>query len=404
MMVRFVGALLVLIFGVFAVGNWTSVKWVTLTLIAYSCPFALQFFPNRQVQVYGLWFGIFLVLQTLITPLVIDRNYKTLPPNMVQKIDVIGDAMPGINGLQSITTDGLGFRVTKPVDYESKPAGTFRIFAIGGSTTEQIVIDDERTWAHLLQQRLEGLDESKSVEVINTGISGARAIQHLSTLRRIIEFEPDLVVFLMGINDWNRHIWNVHGAPESRNPGVPSTPIQFSQSLLGLILKGVLTEKAAYNPEEVVPDYGEYYSSQNDSLTRPVVKSFLPADVSDDYSEAVEAIGATCSESAVDCMFVTQPTAYSASDTSPLLRYLWMTPPNTDYTLTLDSLRHVAKTYDAYLINYASENGFPFCDLTRNFVPSIDHLYDDCHFNTAGSKHVADILAPCVTRTDAWSE
>ena len=72
----------------------------------------------------------------------------------------------GVAGIQRITTDTKGFRVTKNIDYESKSA--FRIFAIGGSTTEQIFLDDKTTWTHLLQEKF---SEHFPVEVINTGVS-----------------------------------------------------------------------------------------------------------------------------------------------------------------------------------------------------------------------------------------
>ena len=69
---------------------------------------------------------------------------STLQPNLVEVIDVQGDGMPGIEGVQRITTDALGYRVNRPIDYE-RPAG-LRVFAIGGSTTEDIHLDDHRTW------------------------------------------------------------------------------------------------------------------------------------------------------------------------------------------------------------------------------------------------------------------
>jgi lysophospholipase L1-like esterase len=44
------------------------------------------------------------------------------------------------------------------------------------------------------------------VEVVNTGVSGLRAQQHLATLRNIADLNPNLVLFLLGANDWNRHV------------------------------------------------------------------------------------------------------------------------------------------------------------------------------------------------------
>ena len=79
-------------------------------------------------------------------------------------VNVIGNAIPGIHGLQHITTDAKGFRVTPPIDYGTKRG--LRIFAIGGSTTEQIYLDDKATWTYLLQTKL-ARALGRPVEVIN---------------------------------------------------------------------------------------------------------------------------------------------------------------------------------------------------------------------------------------------
>ncbi len=389
----------ILMFGVAAVGNWTSAKWIVLTLFLYSLPLALQWSSNASIRAYALWFGIFLVLQTLVTPVVIDRDFKTLPPNMLQRIDVIGDAMPGISGVQKITTDEQGFRVTRSINYGAKSADTFRIFAIGGSTTEQISLDDERTWSHLLQERIGDLNRFDGVEVINNGVSGARAQQHLASLKRVLDWDADMAIFLMGINDWNRHIWDELGAPQYNNPGVPSSPVQFSESLVGILVKNWAGSSQKYVNEEIQPEYGEYYSRQNDSLRRPDVKTFRPETVAESYRAVVQEIAETCRRSKIRCMFVTQPTAYHEHTSAALKKYLWMTPPNTEYTLDFQSLIHVANLYNNFLMDFAEENEIASCDLAGQFEATLDHLRDDCHFNESGTRHVAEILTECVRKT-----
>ena len=73
---RWVLVCAILIFGLVAVGNWTSPKWIVLTLFLYSLPLLLQRSSNANIRAYALWFGIFLILQTLITPVVIDRTSR----------------------------------------------------------------------------------------------------------------------------------------------------------------------------------------------------------------------------------------------------------------------------------------------------------------------------------------
>lgn len=386
-------------FGLFAVGNWTSPKWVAVTLIVYSVPLLTQLLRSRSARSYGLWFGVFLVLQTLITPLVVNSDYVTLAPHLYEQIDVRGDAIPGIGGLQTITTDELGFRTTTDVDYEAKQPGTLRIFAIGGSTTEQILLDDRRTWTHLLQERLSATGNWENVEVINTGVSGTRARQHLATLQRVAQLQPDLVLFLMGINDWNRHIWDELGAAQRVDPGAARNDLQFNQTLLG---RAIMALNAAFSeppPKFVRPEYGEYYSEQNNSLQRNDVKSYRPESVSGDYRDVVDEIASRCVQEAYACMFVSQPNAYSPSVSAEVRRYFWMTPPNTEYTLDLDSLVHIASLYNGFLMDTAMRNGLARCDLAPLLEPTLEVFYDDCHFNVSGAERVAAELASCVTRS-----
>src|SRR5262245_48329641 len=124
--------------------------WALLGSVLFFLPLLLQLCPWPAVRYGALWFGVFLTAQTLVSVLLGD-DYITLPPHFRQRIDVKG-GFPGIQGLQTITTDQLGFRVTRSIDYTAKTH--YRIFAIGGSTTADIYLDDHKTWTHLLQERL----------------------------------------------------------------------------------------------------------------------------------------------------------------------------------------------------------------------------------------------------------
>ncbi len=137
-----------------------------------------------------------------------EKMLLTLPPNIDWHLRVVGDVMPGFDGVQHVTTDGKGFRTTPAIDYQQKPAGTSRVFAIGASTTEELYLDDRKTWTHLLQDGLATAMGTR-VEVVNTGVSGLRSPHHLVTLNHIARYQPDLVLILMGVNDWNHQILEV---------------------------------------------------------------------------------------------------------------------------------------------------------------------------------------------------
>ena len=83
------------------------------------------------------------------------------------------------------------------------------------------VTDNNKMWANLLGKNLANLT-NKKVEVINTGLPGLRAVHHYVLLKIIKTYNPDLVVFLVGINDWNNHIVN-----RGRNYLFPSYEIKY---------------------------------------------------------------------------------------------------------------------------------------------------------------------------------
>lgn len=97
-----------------------------------------------------------------------------------------------------ITTNSLGLR-----DRERsvpKPAGTFRVLCIGGSTTE-MGRDFDSTYPALLEKQLAGRYPGKNIEVINAGCSGAMTLDHFARMPLYLRLEPDLVIGYLGVND-----------------------------------------------------------------------------------------------------------------------------------------------------------------------------------------------------------
>lgn len=84
----------------------------------------------------------------------------------------------------------------------SKPDNTYRIAALGGSTTYSQGVDDfEKSYPSLLEDYLR---ESgfEAVEVINAGASGWTSHQNLINLQfRVLPLLPDLIIVYQGFND-----------------------------------------------------------------------------------------------------------------------------------------------------------------------------------------------------------
>ena len=72
----------------------------------------------------------------------------------------------------TLRVDSQGFRSPRGEVPATKPAGVYRIFFVGASTTENVVLPDSETFPWLVEQALEARLEGVDVEAGNTGLSG----------------------------------------------------------------------------------------------------------------------------------------------------------------------------------------------------------------------------------------
>ncbi|MBI5365174.1 MAG: SGNH/GDSL hydrolase family protein [Planctomycetes bacterium] len=84
-----------------------------------------------------------------------------------------------------------------------KPAGTTRIVCIGGSTTyETGVHDDRETYPAVMGELLRTRHGRANVEVVNAGVPGYTSFESLILVAlRALEWEPDVVLYYDNTND-----------------------------------------------------------------------------------------------------------------------------------------------------------------------------------------------------------
>src|SRR5215471_5124856 len=198
---RLVLAVAILAYGL-AISEPGMPKFFALTVALFALPLLFQMTHSPLLRAYALWFGVFLVVQSVLTPVLVGNAADLIlnRPNMVLTLNFRDGIGPGLPGPQVRTTDQKGFRVNPRIDYDHKSG--MRIFAIGGSTTEQETLNDDATWTHRLQVALSERS-GQPVEVINAGVRALRVKHHLATLKYILPYHPDMVLFLVGVNDWN---------------------------------------------------------------------------------------------------------------------------------------------------------------------------------------------------------
>ncbi len=399
-------ALLLIVLGLLPTA-WQQ-DWASVAKFAVVGAIALWMANSRFeiLRLLGVTIVFVFIANQVLSPFIFthlrEKMLLTLPPNIDWHLRVVGDVMPGFDGVQHVTTDGKGFRTTPAIDYHQKPAGTSRVFAIGASTTEELYLDDRKTWTHLLKEGLAPAMGTR-VEVVNTGVSGLRSPHHLVTLNHIANYQPDLVLFLMGVNDWNHHILEAmddsrHG-PSSwwRAMNYRDTALAFAwRKIREAALRGSTPSERSPASAAVDDFHGDRYSKQNNSLSRP--QRTFPGEikVSPNYVATTQRLVADCNKLKLRCIFLTQPTAYDPTIEPALKQRLWMTPPNANFTLSLAEIAQFAHVYNRALLDVVRSQGGEACDVARILPPTTQYFFDDCHYNENGARTMAKAIQACI--------
>ena len=371
---------------------------------------AVLFLSNKKINIIfrNLFFIIFLNL--ILTPQFYKITFDIPVRNANNKyiVEYKSDFFKGIfSGAHIISTDEKGYRTNKKIDYKKKPNNTLRVVTIGASTTEENNIDDKQTWSNLLIEDLSKYTE-KNIDLINMGMAGLRSKHHYISLLRTKKYQPDIIIFLLGFNDWNHHIIN-----RDKSYLIPFYEIKYDfekssvhkiykkahRQISKLLIKEKITgdtKKLSVNQtaEEIVESF---LLSQDNSLEkRKLKKIFEPQNVSDEYNFWISHAAKECKKNQFICFFIDQPTGYKKNVSAELKKRFWMTPPYQDYTLSLDNLIQISSLYNNWLRDYTANNNLNFCSLSERMEPTTDNFLDDLHFSENGSKRVAKILSKCV--------
>ena len=117
-------------------------------------------------------------------------------PHLVYALNESYASADGLNRHNAHGTRGADFGVPKP-------AGTTRIVCIGGSTTyETGVHDDRETYPAVMGELLRTKHGRADVEVIDAGVPGYTSFESLILLAlRVLEWQPDYVLYYDNTND-----------------------------------------------------------------------------------------------------------------------------------------------------------------------------------------------------------
>ena len=323
--------------------------------------------------------------------------------------------MPGIEGVSRYFVNSMGVRGD-----EFSHDDTYRILAIGGSTTECNYLDQSETWQFLLQEKLNKNTQNHKVWVGNVGKGGITSRHHILQMKYLLpQFEDiDAVIMLLGLNDLsNRLAQDIHYDPHSLDrPGSKEKQLleAFSVLPVGHNLALPYYKRAAlwhlgrkvkyriFHSGHIQDRGGRYLQSwRRHRRNATTIRNELP-DLStalEEYCRNIDTIVDLARDKSVRIIFVTQPVLWRSGLPDELKNLLWFGGVGR-YRQSIEreyySVEALATGMDMYnetLLWVSRIRQVECFDLASCLVKDTTVFYDDCHFNEDGSERVAELLA-----------
>jgi carbamoyltransferase len=357
-----------------------------------------------------IFLSIPVIVFLVLTELVLQVFFPQLDPFVLHQAPLEhltlysdGSAMPGVSGTTTFMTDEIGFRTSAPISYLHKPENTIRLFFIGGSTIEQLYLDDSKECVAMFQKQMnEQLAASGSryrVEAINTGRSGLFSVDHVLMAKEVEKYQPDYLVFMMGINDLGvylqtkgdaaslKHYYASRYHESKRYIATRSQLMRlffYTRSILNSLATG-----------EVMDAAGSQYDARREKRKKnpliPLEASLKQIPIF--YTENVDLIQHFLERENIQGVFMTQPTMWSRDIPAELDDLLWMTPYNASFKYDTGELDQLMEKYnDVLRASAATSPAVDLLDLSQRLPKDTTVFYDDVHFNNDGAEKVTQIL------------
>jgi len=312
-------------------------------------------------------------------------GFHTRTPGFKNITEPMPGVMPGITDRAVFSINSRGIRGPEFPPRQS----AFRILCVGGSTTECGYLDDREAWPNLLMEHLnrqwaqEGA--SRRVWVGGIGIGGWDTEKHLIFVRSSPMIrEVDCLVFLVGINDFQ---WFLQGGP---TPDPVPGPV-WSRSP---ILKKARNYWHRDPPVAYEDNAGQAYVERRRRRQAMQLIDELPEmdTALDAYRRRITAIIEACRDKSVTPVFITQPVLWDEKMTDQAEALLWFGWLDDYRCLTPRRLRQGMERYNETLRQTCREMNVSWIDLAA-LHGNESLFFDDCHFNVAGAREVANVTA-----------
>jgi hypothetical protein len=290
-------------------------------------------------------------------------------------------------------TNELGLR-GKNLTAAKKPPGTYRIFFVGGSTTENPSTEESKTFPALVETELNArLGGAPRVEVGNAAISGNLAAQTLAhVMHRLLPLEPDLIVDLE-VNDF------YYALSEGWDPSTYDMRFARRARFRDWLLESCrLFALFAETQQDELHDAKALYL-HHAALRRARARKD-PDDATllrgrERFRETLRDIALVCEDAGVPLVQQTAVWLYKPEQPKAEDDVLWMSDLaryNTALNLTSGCARRAMDAQNEVIREVARERETRLVDLDRLVPHDLAHLVDDCHFATKGQETAAKAI------------
>lgn len=290
-------------------------------------------------------------------------------------------SLPGITPGGVLSTNILGFRGENPPENWEE---YLTVVTVGGSTTANYYLDDSLTWSHVLQEELRSV--SPLIWVGNAGIPRHSSDTHLLFLKEVIsEVQPDVVVFLTGVNDMGPFLRG-QGGSENRLPDAGARVWMFrNSSILQMLYKAkvVYIDGAPVVTAAVDPEFRE------EPLT--VEEEELPEDLHlllenpDFYRRRIGLLIEECRIQGIVPVFLTQPLLFEDSEYWRGIQEAARWFQGTERPISAATFALMVEMLNHDLIEVCTEQGVAVFDLASEVPRTRDCFYDAMHMTEVGA-------------------
>jgi lysophospholipase L1-like esterase len=353
--------------------------------------------------------------------------YFVWPPNFSMVFDA-GSNIAGVQFPSQLTISSQGMR-GDPLD----DSHTYRVLAIGGSTTICVYLDDERAWPILVQNRLNDALGAERVWVGNAGRPGHMTTEHVLQVEALLSQYPDIdaVMLLIGINDLIRHLPKVSMPDRVVPPEDPQRALRmafsfypgwdddtpwYKRNIVARVWQMANWHPwGSGDPKQLRPEdaKGEFVAMMRDfrqhaSRFRPRLPDLRSGRAA--YADRVNQIVDIAQRAGVDVLLMTQPVLWRAGLSDEDQKLLWGGGPplgrfrkGADY-YSVEALADGMQRYNDTLLGVCEARGIHCLDLASVIPRTTEVFYDDAHFTDSGSELVSEAIAAHLLERESFRE